>query len=98
MRSVPVVLVYPRFEVLVSFFRVLVELGIGPLADGCLYEAFGLAVGAWRIDAGADVFQFQAAVGVTEQVGDEAGSVVGHHTSQVDVVPREVGMGLAQEA
>jgi len=33
MRAVPVVLVDPRFEVIVSLLGVLIEAGIGPLAE-----------------------------------------------------------------
>ncbi len=50
MWSVPVVLVYPRLEVAVSFRRVLVDAGVGPFAGGGLDEAFGLAVGAWGVE------------------------------------------------
>jgi hypothetical protein len=59
MRSVPVVLVDPGFEVRVSLLRGLVEASISPLTDGGLDESFGLAVGAGSVDAGADVSDLQ---------------------------------------
>jgi hypothetical protein len=98
MGAVPVVLVYPGFEVFLSFFGVLVEPCVGPFPYGGLDEALCLSAGARGVDAGADVLEPEVAVGVAEQLGDEAGAVVGHHAAELDVVPSEVGVGLAQEA
>jgi len=49
MRTVEVVVLQPRREMLVAFFRVEVMANIGPLAQGGLNEAFGLAVGAGSV-------------------------------------------------
>lgn len=59
MRSVPVVLVDPRFEVRISVLGVLVEASVGPLTDGGLYESFGFFIGAWSVDACTDVADLQ---------------------------------------
>ena len=53
MSSTPIVLMDPGFEMKVSFCRVLAEPGAAPLPDSGSDEAFGVAVGAWRIDAAA---------------------------------------------
>src|ERR1700733_520765 len=59
MRSVPVVLVDPRFEVRASVLGVLVEASVGPLTDGGLDEPFSFAIGAGSVDAGTDVSDLQ---------------------------------------
>ncbi len=43
-------------ELFFSVEGVLIDLGVGPLADGGLDEAFGLAIGSRSVDAGAGVF------------------------------------------
>lgn len=42
----------PGIELLFAFGRVLVGAGVGPFAEGGLNEAFGVAIGAWRVGAG----------------------------------------------
>jgi hypothetical protein len=49
MRAVPVVVVKPGKKVFMALFRVLIQAGISPFAQGGLNEAFGFAVGAWSI-------------------------------------------------
>jgi len=73
MWSMPVVLVYPRFEAGISFCGVLVEPGVGPFSDGGLDEAFRLAVGSWGVDAGADVLDLKFPASIAEAVGVEKG-------------------------
>jgi hypothetical protein len=46
MRSVEVVVLQPRREMLIAFLGVEVMANVGPLAQSGLNEAFGLAVGA----------------------------------------------------
>ena len=77
---------------------ILVETGVGPLPDGSLDEALGLAVGAWGIDASAGVSELQIATGLCEQGGAKAGAVVGHDATDLEAEVGEVGRGLAQEA
>ncbi len=66
MRTVPVVLMDPRFELGVSVLRGLVEASIGPFSDGGLDEALSLAIGARSVDAGADVSDQQDFTGSLE--------------------------------
>ena len=56
MRTMPVVSVHPRFEVGKTMRGILVDARVGPFADDGLDEAFGFAVGAGRVEAGAFVF------------------------------------------
>ena len=58
-RSVPVVTVEPGLEMLLAVRRVLVDGGVGPLAQAGLDEALGFAVGARGVGPGEDVFDTQ---------------------------------------
>ena len=51
---------------------ILIEAGIGPLADSGLNKAFGFAVGAWSADAG-QLFKLEFAASGGEAVGVGAG-------------------------
>ena len=96
-RSVPVVEVSPRPEEGKSFSGVLIEASVGPFADGGLDEAFGLAVSAGSVDAGANVFEIEFAAGLGEAVGIKAGAVVGHDAARSNAETGEVNHGLVQE-
>jgi hypothetical protein len=98
MGAMPVVAVDPGSEVGESVGGVLVELGVGPFADGGLDEAFGFAVGAWGVDAGADRSDTEAAAGGGEAARTETGTVVGQDAAHGDTQVREVGHGLAEKA
>src|SRR5260221_9053101 len=98
MWPVPVVEMCPGIELFFSFCGVLVEPGIGPFTDSGLDKTFSFSIGAWGVDTGADMFEFEIAAGVAEAVGVEAWSVVGHHALYCDAQPCEVGHGLEQEA
>src|SRR5271167_4246391 len=82
--SMPVVLVNPRSQMAKAFGGVLVETGVSPLANGSLDEAFGLAIGAGRIDASAGVSELKIAAGLGEEKRAEAGAVVGHDAPDLD--------------
>ena|ERR1700677_3958052 len=97
MGPVPVVVVDPGTEVRVPVPGVLIEPRVGPFTDGGLDKSFGFAVGARRVDAGADVPGVESPTLISEEIGDEAGTVVGHDAAQVDVMPREVLGRLAKE-
>ena len=98
MRSMPVVLMDPGSQVAQAFGGVLVETGIGPLADGGLDEAFGFAIGARSVDASAGMAELEIATGFGKAVGAEAWAVVGHDAADGDAEVGEVGHGLAEEA
>src|SRR5487761_1309941 len=97
MRSMPVVLVYPRGEMVESIFGVWVEPDVGPFADGGLDEALRLAVGAGSVDAGADMFDIEFPAGEGEAMGIEARAVIGHDAPHLDAEPGEVSHSLVQE-
>ena len=69
---------------------ILIEAGIGPLADSGLNKAFGFAVGAWSVDAGANMFKLEFAASGGEAVGVEAGTIVGHDAAHYDAKTCEV--------
>jgi len=97
MRSVAVVVGYPWMEPAVSFFRVLVETSVCPLADGGLDEAFGLSFRPWSLDFCALVPGSQLLTFGLEQVGDKTWPVVGHDASNGDFMAREVFGRLAKK-
>ncbi len=68
----------PIGQFLCPLLGVFVGSGIGPFAQGRLYEAFGLAVCFWGIGFGSDVFEAELFAGVFEGEGFVAGPVVGH--------------------
>ena len=76
---------------------ILIEAGIGPLADSGLNKAFGFAVGAWSVDAGANMFKLEFAASGGEVMSIEARPVIGHDTAHRDAQAGEVSDGLMQE-
>src|ERR1017187_7723039 len=94
----PVVLVDPRSQMAKPFGGVLVETGVGPLANGSLDEAFGFTIGARSVNASAGVSELQIAAGLGKEGGAEARTVVGHDAPDLDAEVGEVGHGLAEEA
>src|SRR5438128_9436553 len=76
---------------------VLIDTGIGPLADGGLDETFGFAIGSGGVDASADVFDLELTAGLGEPQGAETGAVVGHEAADADAEPGEVSDGLAEK-
>jgi len=93
----PVVAVNPRRQLRESLSGVLVDPSIGPFADGGLDEAFGFAVGAWRVDARADVFDLQLTATCREAIGAKAGTVIGHDAVNGDAQVGEVSHRLTQK-
>jgi len=96
-RSMPVVAVDPGDQLRESLGGVLVEPSIGPFADSGLDKPFGLAVGAWCVDAGANVFDLQLAATFSEAIGAEAGTVISHDAANRDAHVSEVSYRLTQE-
>src|SRR4029079_12032604 len=73
MRSAGVVIAQPCRHSFGSLGRALEGSGVEPFAQGCLDEAFGLAVGAWRVWPGSLV----ADAAVCECLSKEPGVVGG---------------------
>ena len=69
MRTVEVVVLEPGRELLIAFLGVGVMADVGPLAQGGLNEAFGLAVGARGVRASEVVAQAELGASVVEQIG-----------------------------
>ena len=66
---------------------------VGPLAQGGLDEALGLAVGTRGIGPGEDVLEPELLAGLGKGVGDEAGTVVGHDRLHLDAETSVVNQG-----
>src|SRR5690606_14386391 len=65
--------------------------GVGPFPERGLDEAFGLAVGLWRVRPGADVLEAELAAGPGESPCPVAGTVVGHDAADGDAEACVVG-------
>ena len=83
-RVMPVVVMGPEGQRGSALSGVLIEAGVEPLADGGLDEAFGLAVGARRIDAGVHMAEIESTTGVAEPIGVKTGAIVGHDAAGAD--------------
>jgi len=88
----------PGGELLIAFLGVEVVANIGPLAQGGLNEAFGLAVGAWSVRAGEAVVDAELEAGGAELAGAIAGAVVGEQAADGDTVLGVEGDGGVQES
>lgn len=98
MRPVPVVLVYPRHEMVFSFGGVRIGAGVGPFVEGGLDEAFGLAVGARGVGPGTAVLEADLTAPVGEGVGAIADAVIGQDGLEVDAVVLVEGQRRAGSA
>lgn len=67
MRSLAVVVVVPRLEVMVSFVGVGPVFSVSPFAQGSLDKAFRVAIGLRRVWLGAVVFDLQVLACVLEE-------------------------------
>jgi len=97
MGAAEVVMLEPGGELLIAFFRVEVMANVGPLAQGGLDEAFGLAVGARGVRPGEAVLDAELEAGGAELPGAIAGAVVGEQAADGDAVLGVEGDGGAQE-
>src|SRR6476620_177378 len=87
----PVISVEPDGQLFGSAIGGWVSLGVGPLAERGLDEAFGLAVGPWGVGPGPDVPKAEAVTNVAEGRRAVAGAVVGHHPRKGDAKAGVVG-------
>ena len=93
--SVPVVVVEPVGEPVVSLLGVLVGTSISPFSECGLDEAFCFSVGARGVGFGATVFDSRSAAGLSELSGTVAGAVIGEHGFEADAelcIPGERGV------
>src|SRR6185437_7329571 len=98
MRTVEVVMLQPRGEMLIAFLGVEVVADVGPLAQGGLNKAFGLAVGAGGVRAGEAVLNAALEAGGAELAGAIAASVIGEQAANGDAVLGVEGDGSMQES
>ena len=98
MRSMPVVLMDPRGEMLESIGGVLVETSIGPLSDGGLDESLCFAVSAGRVGPGESMLYALVAQGFAEQPVFVAGTVIGQHATDGEAESAVMGPGHEEEA
>src|SRR2546425_9337176 len=87
----PIVAMQPDGQLGSSVRRGWISEGIGPFPERRLNEAFGLAVGFWRIRLGADVLEAEIAAGPGEGLRPIAGTVVGHDAADGDAEACIVG-------
>lgn len=93
MRTVEVVVLEPWGEMLIAFFGVEVMANVGPLAQGSLDEAFGLAVSAWSVRTSEAVLDSELQAGGAKVSGAIAGAVVGEQAADGNAVLSVKGDG-----
>jgi len=97
MRALVVVVVGPGGEGEVALNGIGPVRGIGPFAQRGLDEAFGFAVGLWRVGSGAAVFESHVATGLAKLVGAIAAAVIGEQGADGDAVAREEVNGVPKK-
>ena len=88
---VPIVAVYPGRQMRGALGGGVVDVGIGPLAQGGLDEAFGLAVGAGREGARVSMAEASREAACVEGTGAVTPAVVGQHAADLDAEMLVVG-------
>jgi hypothetical protein len=83
-RAMPVVVMEEEGETSGALVGVGVGMSVGPLAEGSLDKALGLAIGFWGIGPGETVLETQGGDGGAHGVGAVAGAVVGVNALGVD--------------
>src|SRR5882757_2651817 len=74
-----------------------VGVSVGPLAEGSLDEALGLAIGLWSVRSGEAMLEAEGGDGGAHGVGAVAGAIVGVNALGVDAVLLEEGQGGMEE-
>ena|SRR5579884_209646 len=82
---------------LIAFLGVEVMANVGPLAQGSLNEAFGLAIGAGSVGTGEAVLDAELEASGAEVAGAVAGAVVGEQAANGDAVLGIEGDGSTKE-
>ena len=92
-----VVVVGPGSEGEIALIGVGPVSGVGPLAQGGLDEAFGFAVGLWRVRASAAVLEAHLATSAAKLVGAIAAAVIGEQSTDGDAVASEEVNGIPKK-
>ena len=97
MGSSEVVVIEPGRQVSIALVGVVPVLGVNPLAQRGLDEAFGLAVGARGVGTRATVLESEARALVSKAVRAVAAAVVGQQRAHADAVLSVEGDRVVQE-
>ena len=95
MRTMPVVVMKPRGELIVALLGIEISARVDPFSESGLNEAFGFTVGARGIGTGEAVTQAQGEDGFAEGMGTIAVAVVGEQAANANTqagVMRETGV------
>jgi len=91
MRTVPVVVVQPRLELVITVLGSGVNTGVSPFAQSSLNEAFGFAIGARSIGASEAMAQTESKNGETEGMGAITMAVIGEQPADANAQTSVVG-------
>ena len=94
----PIVHVGPFWQIGFSVLGGLVGSGIGPFADGRLDEPFCLAICAWRVGFGTDVFEAQSFAGSSKGMRLVTGTIVGHDAPDSYIEPVVIFNGVLEKS
>src|SRR5512147_586402 len=97
MRSVPVVAMEPKGQLGGALVGGVVGASVGPFMQAGLNEAFGLAIGPWRIGFGQDVLEAELLARLRKGSGAIARTIVGHDALDLDAQAGIVGNGGLEE-
>jgi hypothetical protein len=98
MGSLAIVVVVPGSKGLVSLLGVAPVSGVGPFAQGGLDKAFGLAIGLWRVRAGAAVFEADQLASAAKLMGAITAAIVGEQGANADAVASEEVKSIVQKS
>src|SRR4051812_43340772 len=98
MRSAGVVIAQPCRHSFGSLGRALEGSGVEPFAQGCLDEAFGLAVGAWRVWPGSLVADAAICECLSKEPAFVGRAVVGHDALDLDAMALEEPSARSRKA
>lgn len=96
-RSMPIIVMEPPWELLSSLGRVTVWPGICPFTERGLDEAFGLSIGFGRVGFRLDVAQAELLARIAEVMGFVTGAVVCHDACDGDTHACVMGDRSLQE-
>jgi hypothetical protein len=94
----PVMVVEEDWEASGALSGMSVGVSVSPFAEGGLNEAFGFAVGLWRVGSGEAVFEAEGGDGGAHEVRAIAGTVVGVEALGLDGVLAEEGERGVEES
>jgi hypothetical protein len=97
MWPMPVVAMEPMEQLSRSLIGVVVGASVGPFAQCCLNEAFGLAVSPRRVGPGEDLTKAEAFAGCSEYLRPIARTIVRHHALDPDTKLCKISNGGLKE-